>query len=104
MQLSFSSGLILPTNLVSNLAFFSLSRIFRQTLRPMDRSYARHTFDMLPWPTRPCSSNRFFRSTFGPFFFFDCDVAPPGPFFGPLPPIKPFNVLRKPTEMLVVGC
>src|SRR5437660_8491068 len=52
-------GRLRPTKRASNLAVFSLSRIFRQTTRMLLRSRARQTLDMLPWPVRPKSSKRF---------------------------------------------
>src|SRR5262249_28054877 len=53
-----SLGRLSPLNRPSNLAVFSLSSTFRQTMRPRLRSRARQTFDMLPWPVRPISSKR----------------------------------------------
>src|SRR5262249_39073802 len=64
-QMTPSFGLCRPTKRASNLAVFSLSRIFRHTVRPRLRSRARQTFDMLPWPRRPISSKRLSRSMRG---------------------------------------
>ena len=53
-----SLGFSAPRKRASNLAVFSLSSNFRQTVRPRLLSRARHTLDMLPWPVRLSSSKR----------------------------------------------
>src|SRR5438067_8976900 len=65
MQISPSDGFFSPTpvNRASNRWVLSLSSSFRQTFRPMVRSYALNTLDMLPCPVRPLSSNRLAMST-----------------------------------------
>src|ERR1700716_1398977 len=63
MQMRPSGGFLAPGKRASNLAVFSLSRIFRQTVRPSVLSRAFHTLDMLPWPVRLRRSKRAFTST-----------------------------------------
>src|SRR5262245_7365097 len=60
-----SEGFFSPGKRVSNLAVFSLSRIFKQITRPILLSRARQTFDMLPCPVRPISSKRLLTSMIG---------------------------------------
>src|SRR5262249_10258300 len=48
-----------------NLAVLILSRTFKQTTRPIRRSRARQTFDMLPCPVRPNRSKRLLTSIRG---------------------------------------
>src|SRR5690349_14112424 len=65
VQMAPSRGLFSPTKRNSNLAVFSLSRSFKQTVRPRLLSRTRQTFDMLPWPVRFKRSNRLRMSIFG---------------------------------------
>src|SRR6516165_1626697 len=69
MRIAPSVGRTSPGNRASNRAVFALSRTFRQTVRPMLRSCAFQTFDMLPGPRCVIKSKRFEISVFGIFFF-----------------------------------